>query len=100
MLGQTHGLRGLDINHKQNNVQLMTAVLLFSKNKRLMPAVYVEFQISILPHPKEDKVPPKNGHYRKYSLRPIILFTNVDVSRHILVIDTSVLAKSNIGRRE
>jgi hypothetical protein len=24
----------------------------------------------------------------------------VDVSRHILVLDTSVLAKSNIGRRE
>jgi hypothetical protein len=32
----------------------------------------------------------------RYSLRPIILFANVDVSRHILVIDTSVLAKSNI----
>jgi hypothetical protein len=35
-----------------------------------------------------------------YSLRPIILFANTDVSRHILVIDTSVLAKSNMGRRE
>jgi hypothetical protein len=35
-----------------------------------------------------------------YSLRPIILFANTDVSRHILVIDTSVFAKSNMGRRE
>jgi hypothetical protein len=35
-----------------------------------------------------------------YSLRPIILFANVDVSRHILVVDTSVLAKSNMDRRE
>jgi hypothetical protein len=35
-----------------------------------------------------------------YSLRSIILFVNIDVFRHILIIDTSVLAKSNIGRRE
>jgi general stress protein CsbA len=35
-----------------------------------------------------------------YSLRSIILFANVDVSRYILIIDTSVLAKSNMGRRE
>jgi hypothetical protein len=35
-----------------------------------------------------------------YSLRPIILFANTDVSRHILVVDTSVFAKSNMGRRE
>jgi hypothetical protein len=35
-----------------------------------------------------------------YSLRLIILFANMNVSRHILMIDTSVLAKSNIGRRE
>jgi hypothetical protein len=35
-----------------------------------------------------------------YSLRPIILFANIDVSRHILVVDTSVLVKSNMGRRE
>jgi hypothetical protein len=35
-----------------------------------------------------------------YSLRPIILFINIDVSTHILIVDTSVLAKSNIGRRE
>jgi hypothetical protein len=35
-----------------------------------------------------------------YSLRSIILFANIDVSRHILVVDTSVLAKSNMGRRE
>jgi hypothetical protein len=32
-----------------------------------------------------------------YSLRPIILFIIIDVSRHILVIDTSVLARSNTG---
>jgi hypothetical protein len=36
----------------------------------------------------------------RYSLRPIVLFANIDVSRHILVLDTSVLAKSNMGRRE
>jgi hypothetical protein len=35
-----------------------------------------------------------------YSLRPKILFANVDVSRHILVIDTSVLAKSNMDQSE
>jgi hypothetical protein len=31
---------------------------------------------------------------------PIILFANVDVSRHILVIDTFILVKSNMGRKE
>jgi hypothetical protein len=35
-----------------------------------------------------------------YSLRFIILFTNIDVSRYILVIDTSILAKSNVDQRE
>jgi hypothetical protein len=35
-----------------------------------------------------------------YSLRPIILFGNTNISRHILVIDISVFAKSNMGRRE
>jgi hypothetical protein len=35
-----------------------------------------------------------------YSLRPIILFANMDISRYILVVDTSILAKSNMGRRE
>jgi hypothetical protein len=35
-----------------------------------------------------------------YSLRPIILFVNIDVSRHILMVDTSVFVKSNMGRRE
>jgi hypothetical protein len=42
-------------------------------------------------------------HYvleKRYSLRPIILFANIDVSRHILVVDTSILIKSNMGRRE
>jgi hypothetical protein len=37
---------------------------------------------------------------KSYSLRSIILFANIDVSRHILMIDTSVLAKSNMNRRE
>jgi hypothetical protein len=35
-----------------------------------------------------------------YSLRPILLFANTNVPRHILVIDTSVLAKSIMNRRE
>jgi hypothetical protein len=41
-----------------------------------------------------------------YSLRPILLFANIDISRHILVVDISVLgksnilAKSNMGRRK
>jgi hypothetical protein len=34
---------------------------------------------------------------KNYSLRPIILFANVDVCRYILVINTSVLA---MGRME
>jgi hypothetical protein len=29
-----------------------------------------------------------------------IIFASIDVSRHILVVDISVLAKSNLGRRE
>jgi hypothetical protein len=36
----------------------------------------------------------------RYSLQPIILFAKIDVSEHILVLDTSILAKSNIGWRE
>jgi hypothetical protein len=36
----------------------------------------------------------------KYSLRSILLFVNTDISRHILVVDISVSAKSNMGRRE
>jgi hypothetical protein len=35
-----------------------------------------------------------------YSLRLILLFSNIDVSRHILVIDIFILTKSNMGRRE
>jgi hypothetical protein len=35
-----------------------------------------------------------------YSLRSIIFFANIVVSTHISVIDTSILAKSNIGQRE
>jgi hypothetical protein len=34
--------------------------------------------------------------YFYYSLQPIILFANIDISRHILVIDTSIFA----GQRE
>jgi hypothetical protein len=33
-------------------------------------------------------------------LRPIIIFANVDVSRHIIVVDTCVLSKNNMGQRE
>jgi hypothetical protein len=35
-----------------------------------------------------------------YFLWFIILSVNIDVSRHILVIDTFLLAKGNMGRRE
>jgi hypothetical protein len=35
-----------------------------------------------------------------YFLRSIILFANIDISRHILVIDTSILVKINMGRRK
>jgi hypothetical protein len=35
-----------------------------------------------------------------YSLRPIILFVNMNVSRLILVVDTFILTKSNMGERE
>jgi hypothetical protein len=34
------------------------------------------------------------------SLRSIILFASIDVSRYILMIDTSILVKSNMSRRE
>jgi hypothetical protein len=37
---------------------------------------------------------------RVCKLGPKILFANIDISRHILVVDTSVVAKSNMGRRE
>jgi hypothetical protein len=35
-----------------------------------------------------------------YSLRFILVDTNIDVSRHIVVVDTSILASSNMDRRE
>jgi hypothetical protein len=35
-----------------------------------------------------------------YSLRPVILFASINVFRYILVVDTSILAKSNMGRRK
>jgi hypothetical protein len=37
---------------------------------------------------------------KSYSLRPIILFANTDVSITKMCLDTSILAKSNMGRRE
>jgi hypothetical protein len=39
-----------------------------------------------------------SGNY--YFLPPILLFTNMDVSRYILEIDIFILAKSNMGRRK
>jgi hypothetical protein len=44
----------------------------------------------------------RRHHLKKscYSLRLILLFANTNVSRHILVIDIFVLAKSNMGRRK
>jgi hypothetical protein len=41
-----------------------------------------------------------NKRHFTYSLRLIILFINIDVSRYNLVVDISVLVKSNIGQRE
>jgi hypothetical protein len=35
-----------------------------------------------------------------YPLQPIILFTNIDISKHILVVDIFILLKINIDRRE
>jgi hypothetical protein len=35
-----------------------------------------------------------------YFLRSIIFFANIDVARHILVLNISILAKSNMNRRE
>jgi hypothetical protein len=35
-----------------------------------------------------------------YSLRPILLFANMDVCTTKICLDTSILAKSNMGRRE
>jgi hypothetical protein len=34
-----------------------------------------------------------------YSLRSILLFANIDESRYILLVDTFILVKSNMGRR-
>jgi hypothetical protein len=35
-----------------------------------------------------------------YSLRPILLFANMDISSSKICLDTSILVKSNMGRRE
>jgi hypothetical protein len=40
------------------------------------------------------------GHKYTYSLRPILPLINTDVSRHILVLDTSIFAKGNMEQRE
>jgi hypothetical protein len=40
------------------------------------------------------------NYKKQYSLRPIILFANMNISKYILVVDISVLAKSNMSRRE
>jgi hypothetical protein len=37
---------------------------------------------------------------KTYFLRSILPFANTDVSRHILMLDTSVFAKGNMGQRE
>jgi hypothetical protein len=39
-------------------------------------------------------------HAKIYSLRPILLFANMDVSITKIYLDTSILAKSTMGRRE
>jgi hypothetical protein len=41
-----------------------------------------------------------SASYFCYSLRAILLFVSMDVSRYILELDTSILMKSNMGRRE
>jgi hypothetical protein len=43
---------------------------------------------------------PNFEEEKLYSLRPIILFVNVDVSTTKMCLDTSILAKSIVGRRE
>jgi hypothetical protein len=39
-------------------------------------------------------------YFFKYSLRSILLFDNMDVSTTKMCLDTYILAKSNMGRRE
>jgi hypothetical protein len=41
-----------------------------------------------------------NTNHVYYSLQSILPFGNTDVSRYILVLDTSIFAKGNMGRRE
>jgi hypothetical protein len=38
--------------------------------------------------------------YKYYYLRSILLFANIDVSNIKMCLDTFILAKSNMGRRE
>jgi hypothetical protein len=39
-------------------------------------------------------------HTHSYSLRPTLLFASMDVSKYILKLDTSILAKINMDRRK
>jgi hypothetical protein len=39
-------------------------------------------------------------YQNKYSIRFILLDSNIDVSRHILTVDTSILVANNMDRRE
>jgi hypothetical protein len=39
-------------------------------------------------------------HKIGYSLQPIILFANIDIFKYILVVNTSILVKSNMDQRE
>jgi hypothetical protein len=46
--------------------------------------------------PKFEKRGPENS----YSCQPILLFTNTDVSTTKMYLDTSILEKSIMGRKE
>jgi hypothetical protein len=39
-------------------------------------------------------------HHRNYSLRSILLDVNIDVSKHILIVDTFILASINTMKKE
>jgi hypothetical protein len=66
-----------------------------------IPAAILEVRDSILKKTTDKSVLSRVPCSKKitYSLRPIILFVNIDVSRYILVVDTSALAKINMGLR-
>jgi hypothetical protein len=56
--------------------------------------------VSAIGHVWYHQVIPAPIYKKRYSLRSILLFASMDVSRHILELDTSILMKSNLGRRE